>query len=399
MLERRTVIAALEEKRAQFESFRRLQVAQNDLAEAKLAAFLGYSAAEIERLLSERGLEWPGALPTAELDQASELCMPFRQAWQSHEQARAWALTVLQNRIVGAVDGSQLAPSKELSIPVGAVQVGWYVNYHEPGGRYDKDVAFEVLPPQELRGDERRRHGDGEFPDWRINQRRFVGECAALETLLERHAERGCRGTPLFFFDGSLIVSFVGQLRPERGAPYLQAVRSLLAASEHVRVPVAGFVDSSGSRDVVALVNHVTGPPHMSLADGALLAPVLPGWGDRSPFFVCARSDILSTQRRADFYRQVAFCYLRLAVERPPARLELPLWTVEAGLADDIINLVRAQCIVGTGYPYVIETADAVAVIKQADRERFYSLLQQFAERADLPYTISRKSLSKQTRR
>ena len=47
----------------------------------------------------------------------------------------------------------------------------------------------------------------------------------------------------------------------------------------------------------------------------------------------------------------------------------------------------------------MIETADAVAVIQQADRERFYGLLQQFAERADLPYTISRKSLSKQTRR
>jgi hypothetical protein len=396
MLERQKVIAALEEKRAQFESFRQLQVAQNDLAEAKLAAFLELSAAQIEQIVADRAIEWPGALPIDELDQAVEFRLPFRHVWQSHEQARAWALTVLQGRIVGAVDGSQLAPSKELSIPVGAVQVGWYVNYHVPGGRYEKDVSFEVLAPQELSdGDV----GDGEFPDWRINQRRFVGECAALETLLTRHASGSAAGSPLFFFDGSLVVSFVGQLRPERGAPYLQALRSLLVTSAELRAPVAGFVDSSASRDVVTLVNHVTGPPYMSLADGALLAPLLPDWGDRSPFFVCARSDILSTQGRADFYRDVAFCYLRLAVERPPARVEIPLWAVEAGLAEELVDLVRAQCIVGTGYPYVIETADAVAVIQQADRERFYGILQQFAERAELPYTISRKSLSKQTRR
>ena len=81
----------------------------------------------------------------------------------------------------------------------------------------------------------------------------------------------------------------------------------------------------------------------MGLADCALLAPLLPHWGDRSPFFVCARSDILSTQGRADFYRQVAFCYLRLAVERPPARVELPLWALEAGLAEQLVDLVRAH--------------------------------------------------------
>ncbi len=126
---------------------------------------------------------------------------------------------------------------------------------------------------------------------------------------------------------------------------------------------------------------------------------LLPNWGDRSPLFVCARQDILSTSDRADFYRQVAFTYLHLAADRPPARIEMPLWLVEAGRAPEVIDLVRAECVVGAGYPYAVETADAVAVIQQADRERFYALLQQFAEREQLPFVQSRKAASKQRRR
>ena len=34
----------------------------------------------------------------------------------------------------------------------------------------------------------------------------------------------------------------------------------------------------------------------------------------------------------------------------------------------------------GNGYPYAVETADAVAVITMQDRERFYRLLQEFAD-------------------
>jgi hypothetical protein len=62
-------------------------------------------------------------------------------------------LSVLAVR-VAAVDGSQIPPSKELSVPVGAIQIGWFLNYHLPGGRYEKDVLFMVLAPA---GAERRR--------------------------------------------------------------------------------------------------------------------------------------------------------------------------------------------------------------------------------------------------
>lgn len=395
MLSRDKVLDALEEKRTDFEQYQDRQHREQDTRRYLLDLFLRLSAAEVEARVAERGQEWPGALPTAELDAAGALCIPFGQRWENHTEARRWAMSVLQDRPAAAVDGSQIPPSKDFSVPLGAVQIGWYVNHHAPGGMYEKDLYFEVLPPQDL-DDE---GGDGDFPDWRVNQRRFVLECEQLIELMNRFADAPAADRPLCFFDGSFIISFAGQIRPERAAPYLDAVQALLAAAKSSATPLVGFVDSSGSRDVVQLVNTAVGPPFMSMSDGALLAALLPNWGDRSPFFICARNDTLSNTGKAAFYKDVAFCYIRLSAERPPARIELPRWLFDGGQAEAIVDRVRAECVVGNGYPYVIETADAVAVLKQADRDHFYALFQHFAEKQGLPFHASRKRASKQARR
>ena len=60
---------------------------------------------------------------------------------------------------------------------------------------------------------------------------------------------------------------------------------------------------------------------------------------------------------------------------------------------------MRAECVVGTGYPYaLVETADAVAVLTMQDRERFYRLFQEFEEWERLPLRFSRKAASKRER-
>jgi len=64
-----------------------------------------------------------------------------------------------------------------------------------------------------------------------------------------------------------------------------------------------------------------------------------------------------------------------------------------------MLDLVRAECVVGGGYPYAVETADAVAVISYKDQQRFYALFQQFAEREGIALTLARKAMSKQSRR
>ncbi len=396
MLDRRKVVNALQSKREQFTTYQSEQRRQSSQASEKLAQFSRLTAEAVKQALADHNVEWPGAEPTPELDQAEQLRLPFAQRWRSHEDARAWALAVLADRPVAAVDGSQIMPSKEMSPPVAAVQVGWYVNYHSAGGRYEKDVRFEILAPEELALDD----SGAEFADWRVNQRRFILECEQLCDLMVRFGNEPEDRRPLCLFDGSFIISFAGQLRPERGLPYVRAVQQLLDTSRQYRVPLAGFVDSSSSKDFLTLLNIVTGQPYLSLTDGPLLASSLPEWGDRSPLFVCARGDQLSTQGRAGFYRDVVFSYVRLAQDRPPARIEMPIWLWEEGRSQQVLDLVRAECVVGAkGYPYAAETADAVAVLQMIDRNRFYALFQQFAEAEGLYLNQSRKSLSKAVRR
>lgn len=404
MLQRDKVIQALEAKRAQFQSYQADRKRQEATLEEWLDRFFQYDFAAMAGRLAESNVDWPGARPTAEWDRAQQLCLPFAQPWANHSEARAWALEALRNRPVAAVDGSQINPSKDFSIPVGAVQIGWFINHHRVGGSYVKDVEFAVLGPTDLLEDaaDAADTPDNSFPNQNVNQLRFVLECERLCALMAQHADLPPQDKPLCFFDGSFIISFAGKIRPLDARPYVQAVQKLLDSSQRDQIPLVGFVDSSASRDLVGLISRVVDlPGRLDLSDGALLhlGNLLPTWGDRTPFFFCAREDGLSRSGRGDFYTDVAFTYIRLAAERPPARLEIPRWLLEAGLADTVVDIVRGECVVGTGYPYVIETADALAVITMEDRQRFYAFFQQFAEQAGLPFTQARKALSKLGRR
>jgi len=401
VLDRQKVILAFEEKRNQFHDYVLELGQQYELVQELLDEFRNLEPGDILATLAERGIDWPGALPTVELSAADGLRIPFNETWQTHEEARTWALELLENRPVIAVDGSQITPTKDFSTPVGAVQIGWFTNYHEPGGRYVKNVEFEVIGPDELAavGGDNESGADG-FPDWLVNQKRFVGECERLCRLIIEHAQLPEHQRPVCFLDGSFIISFAGHMRPHRAQAYIDAVNDLLICSEQHRVPLVAFVDTSFSHDIVSLIHAVSRSGHStSLSDAGLLSSSLSEWGDRSPMFICAREDSLSKEGNAAFYRSVAFTYLRTVAERTPARVEMPLWVFEAGLAESVLDVVRAECVVGAGYPYAVETADATAVITLQDRQRFYALWQQFVEKEGLPLTIARKAGSKQGRR
>ena len=77
----------------------------------------------------------------------------------------------------------------------------------------------------------------------------------------------------------------------------------------------------------------------------------------------------------------------------------MPRWLLESGRADEVVELVLAEVVVGGGYPYVLEAADVTAVIQQQDRQRFYRLFQEFLQEQNLPLTATRKLRSKQRRR
>ena len=423
MFVRSRAAAALERKKELFSSYARNRREEQTRMERWLEELKAESAASLNDRLNAIDDPWPGALPTAEFDSAAGMRIPLfdlppdtenwktsgggtgrKAGWQNREQARQWALKTLDGRPVLAVDGSQIVPTTDYSYPVGAVQIGWFFNDRRTAvesdstNHYEKDIAFEALAPDELfdaaGGD------DGVFPGWRVNQERFVRECAKLCEFMESCAERPFARRPVCFFDGSLIISFAGQLRAGREHGYIQAVQDLLDCSERTQTPLVGYVDNTYSRDFVTLLATLHGlptPAHVN--DASLLGATLPDWGDRSPFWVCARPDRLSTEGRAGFYKRVCFCLARLSVEHAPARLEMPRWLLESGRAGEVVELVLAEAVVGGGYPYVLEAADVTAVIQQQDRQRFYRLFQEFLQEQDLPLTVTRKQRSKLLRR
>jgi len=392
MFHRGKVVAALEAKADRFAGYD-LEL-KDSLAtyEEALTELSGLSRSKVDTRLA--GVPWPGARPTAEHDLHPGVVVPFQQQWTNHQQARDWAMSVLAGVPTVAVDGSQITPSKELSVPVGAVQIGWFVNPHAGDAAYVKDVAFEALAPDELAEEGEETFG---FPDWRVNARRFVGECEKLVEMMAAYQDAAVK--PVCFFDGSLVISFVQHMLPERQRKYVEAVTNLLEASERYRVPLVGFIDTSYANDLLAMLNVLTGKAsRQRIGDGAVLRPRM-SWGDRTTAWVCARQDSVRPFGGGKYYDRVCFVYLKTTADRPPARLDVPRWLVEAGELERVVDVVRAECVVGNGYPYAVETADAVAVITMQDRERFHRVFQEFAEEAGLPLRFSSKSVSKRGRR
>jgi len=392
MFHREKVILTLEAKADRFKEYERRAGDLIGVYEKTLTELEKLSQDDLDERLA--GIAWPGARPTVEQDQHPNIIVPFEQDWRTHEQARDWARDVIEDIPTIAVDGSQITPTRDISIPVGAVQIGWFINPHSEDRPYVKDIEFDVLPPDELADPEEDVFG---FPDWRVNMRRFLWECSKLIDLMESH--RDTERPPICFFDGSLILSFVEQMQPTRQRKYVQAVMNLLDASERWRVPLVGYVDTSYAKDLIALLNVLMGTDSEGrISDGALLGRRM-GWGDRSAAYLCARDDDVEPVGGGKYYSDVVFVYLKTTADRSPARLDLPRWVLEEGQLEHVLDMVRAECVVGNGYPYAVETADAVAVISHQDRERFYRLFQEFAEKEDLPLRFSRKAVSKRGRR
>jgi hypothetical protein len=349
----------------------------------------------------------PGAAPTGELAAGGSIIAPFRGTWQSHEEARRWAFEVLLDRVTFAADGSQLLPGRDISLPVAAVQVAWFENLHSADGRYVKQAQFEIVPPAALF------ERDGRInPETVVTYHRTRLEIEKLcDFMISKRGwrERGER-TPLAFFDGSLTYLISFPLPKARIQDhYADEILKLLRVSAESEVPIVGFVDHSYARELVKMIDvkeerdsSTQRYPYNSQILRAAPAgeqALLPSWGDRTILFSFIPTAAASRFADEKGNSLFGFCYLQTTAESLPVRLEIPMWVYEAGLLDEVVDTVRAECVVGLGYPYAIETADEAAVISVRDRDLFLQAVQDFAETNRLAFRVSRKSTSKTRRR
>jgi hypothetical protein len=355
-----------------------------------LQAMLTVSSAQLDDRLG--GVPWPGARPTPDLDEHGVL-VRFPYMWKSSEEARAWAMEKLHGVPTAAVDGSQIAASREFGVPVSLVQVGWFLNPHDGEKPYVKDVRNIVLPPESTAEGEEYASAESI-----VNRRRFVAEMEAA--CAQVRALRGHDPPAVVFFDGTLVLSFAGRIPIAARQEYLRSLFRLLDASREERVPVVGYVDVSRATDLTTMLRTAFEVPDGNAFDAQILSPLMEPF-DRSAAFISARGDILpqyKTEQR-EYRADIAFVYLQTGTGGLPARLDIPTWVVEDGLLEHVLDVVRAEVVVGSGYPYALETADVTALLSREDRMAFFRMFGEFAADAGLRTAMPAKASSKSRRR
>ncbi len=393
MIYREKILAAFDSRSGEFALFETERRAQLSACRRWLDRLSLIDSSELTRLLSKSSA--PGALPTEEF--TGSIIIEFDKQFRNHQEARAWAYDTLLGRTTFAADGSQILPSKDFSVPVAAVQIGWFENHHLPRAAYVKDVAFEILTPSEVMV---RTGGETEISEQIVHRRRYGMEASAIKNYMLAKTARGFDPAkpPVVFFDSLLVISFAELLPAEQREFYVSEIISLLETSKQTGIPIVGYIDTSFARDLVNMIETAFDlDPSPGIVDAPLIADRMK-WGDRTAVFCCARRGILDSYTE-EWKRGTGFLYLKTTGDAPPSRLDLPMWVYERGLLNYVVDTVRGEVIVGNGYPYAIESADQTAVVTARDREMFYSIFQEFAERERLDLRIARKAVSKAQRR
>lgn len=386
-LKQSQVLSLLQARRSDFKIFDESAAILKQYREAWAAAASDFS--ELARSSDFSGTA-PAAVP---LEKVASQVIPFEISLTNQEERLAWARPRLTGVTTFAVDGSQIYPSKDFSIPIALIQVGWFENLHLPTGAYQKDVAVDIMTPAQLRTS----GSSSQALERIVNRRRFELEIRRLIRYMQEHRQDGDR--TLVFYDGSLIASFAETQDPESKQFYVQNLRQLLDTSEQCRVPLVGYIDTTTARDLTETLRELFALPEMpGLHDAQLLNPQMQ-WGSRTGLWRCQRPGIL--KEYGSWADRIAFCYLK-SNDGYPARLEMPVWIYEDikdSLLKRLIEWVMSEVIVGKDYPYAIETADRAAVLQAKDRQSFYRLLQNWADKENLNLRLSRKMVSKVRRR
>jgi hypothetical protein len=131
---------------------------------------------------------------------------PFGRDFANPEQARQWA-ECIEGVITVAVDGSQLLPWRDASIPVALIQVGFFINPHMQGRPYTKDVRMEVLAPNEIMEEAKSEASEPDsypYSEMQVTLRRSLLEietlCSQMEQLAQARREDDPVYSPVVFF-------------------------------------------------------------------------------------------------------------------------------------------------------------------------------------------------------
>ena len=367
-----------------------LRLAQETFEEAQA------DPARLMELILENGGNafWPVALPL-EVFGSAQMIEPLQDAHS-----------------VVACDGSQIMPTQHEVISCYLLNVGAAVIYYAglDSEASDAKVASAAHNTESAKKDKSEamlasypklyHRSDELYP--LVNQRRvhidealvsFERGVQELQKAFEFAESEQSKGRKvLTVLDGSLIPWAVDKNADRSQQELLERFGVELDAFNAARLPLVGYVSHSRSSDIVNLLRLWRCPYSQircqalcgnlneedfpcsaiwPLSDRQLLSSKLPV-GARSSFFLTGAS----WSQSLAFRNQVCFAYLNTGGES--ARVEIPRW-----LFEDKEMLAFAQSALlmqikrGHGYPITLSEAHSQAIVRQADRSQFFSLVQE----------------------
>lgn len=292
-----------------------------------------------------------------------------------------------------SVDGSQVYPDRHQADGYYLINIGSVLLSYQPtGASMMRDGAPSVF---KARYDE---HEEATIDQ--VNCQR--SEYELYESF--RLSKAACQAHDLPFaclIDGSLIFWHLESKPAELRSRALMSSLAILQQFYEHAIPVAGYISLPKSKELIHLVRY--GAQHMNfscLADDRALCSFVDA--DLMTLVLASHTRSIlfeHTSSIVDHYPAAlkpSFFYIHTGQEI--ARVEIPSWLADdQALLDQTTTIILDQVTKGRGYPVVLAEAHEAAVVKGADREFFFYLLEHVARQHNKHFSLSQKNLRKRS--
>ncbi len=325
-----------------------------------------------------------------------------------------WADSILTNKKIAAVDGSQIYEDRMIRIPVGLVRVvGLCVKYDGLTRPLILDEYHGINSEMKLPGGTPIEQNTLRLPNEFVDAFRAYYEHNLEIKLMEEKPDLIISDNPLI--QSYLLVGKDKEIKKE----LISYMMRMLYYSKIKKIPVIGITDSPQSKEFCELVKaiHDTDKNKWEVSildkkgiDDTHLIKDLLDLYDRTCVF-CSQNEILDHYKQKvdinldpkqdanyldlDFQKELGFYYTRLS-PLSIVRVELPLWIMKIpGLIDTIHQYICAQAAIGEGHPHLNMEAHHLVIIKSKYAQFFENVLLEEAAKTNIIFAGSTKELRK----